>query len=299
MLVWLLLAGIYYVSFGYPLLRYQGMQTIPCKKWNLTVVLLIYLFIGVLIYLVISNEQFVYYWDYGKYYQQALDLKNMYHTDAFHVLEHVYTTSVLSDYGAWIPSIIALPLRFTQCRFVDYIMLIYIMFAVPAAFSLSLLGTDLFGGGNKYFFTACNVMILLMPWFLQPMLAGYPGLAAFGPIACSIWIFIKSNGMHKIEKAAVLVLSAALISAALLRRYFCFYLLGFLFGGIGYSIYDWWMNKKGKAEIQKYVTGYLKVGVVSILVLILFFNGFIQRVLFVDYSEMYTAYNVVDMLSKY
>lgn len=38
---------------------------------------------------------------------------------------------------------------------------------------------------------------------------------------------------------------------------------------------------------------------IGLLALVMFFNGFIQRVLFVDYSEIYVAYNVGNLFSKY
>lgn len=218
MFVWLLMAGIYYFFLGYPLYRAHALQMMMHKKKNLAAVALLYLLVGILIYHVIAKEQFVYYWDYGKYYQQTLDIKQMYQSNAWEIIRHVYHTSVMSDYGAWIPSILALPFGFTPGRFVDYIMLLYAMFAVPGAFSLSVLGTVISGRSNKYFFLVCNFVILLMPWYLQPLLAGYPGIAAFVPLACSMWIFYQSDGMYTIGKTDAAVLSGALLAAALLRR---------------------------------------------------------------------------------
>lgn len=299
MFVWLILAGIYYFFIAYPLLRFEVIKKLPVPKWNLAAVSVIYLFAGVFIYMAVSSEQFVYYWDYGKYYQQALDLENQYRTDAFSVLEHVYTTSINSDYGAWIPSMLAWPLQFTQGRFVDYMMLVYAMFAVPAVFSLSMLGMVWFGSHSKYSFLIFHAVIMLMPWFMQPMLAGYPGIAAFVPLVCSMWIFYKSDGLYRITNIDSLALAASLIAAALLRRYYCFYLIGFIFGGAGYSFCHWRLKRQGKSEIKTYILSYLKVGMIGLLALVMFFNGFIQRVLFVDYSEIYVAYNVGDLFSKY
>ena len=72
MFVWLILAGIYYFFIAYPLLRFEVIKKLPVPKWNLAAVSVIYLIAGVFIYSAVSSEQFVYYWDYGKYYQQAL-----------------------------------------------------------------------------------------------------------------------------------------------------------------------------------------------------------------------------------
>ena len=299
MLIWVLLTGIYYFFLLYPLIRYRAFDSIPAKRANGIITLFVYFAVGALIFAAISGEQFIYYWDYGGYYDRTIFIKNMYEGSALDVLKNVYETSTLSDYGTWISAVMAVPLQLTQCRFVDYIMLVYLMFALPAACSLSLLGGGYFSEKqHKYFFLGCNVLILLMPWYLQPMLEGYPGIAAFVPLICSLWIFLKSEGLYKITLADAVVLSFSFIAAALLRRYFCFYLVGFVFGGICYSFCCWRMHRQGKAELFQYAASYMKVGCISMFTLILFFPGFLQRVLFVDYAGMYVAYNNGSILEK-
>lgn len=300
MLIWILLTGIYYFFLLYPLTRYHAFDCIAEKKANIILSMIVYVGVGILIYITISNEQFIYYWDYGGYYDRTIYIKNMYEASAIDVLKNVYETSTLSDYGTWVSAVLAFPLRFTRCRFVDYMMLVYIMFAVPSAFSLSLLGEGYFSGKrHKYFFAASNVLILFMPWYLQPMMEGYPGIAALIPVACSLWIFFKSEGFYKLSGLDAVVISVSFIAAALLRRYFCFYIVGFVFGGICYSICNLWINGQGKTGFLKYMAGYVKVGIISVFTLLLFFDGFLQRVLFVDYSGMYAAYNNGNMLEKY
>ncbi len=299
MLIWILLTVLYYFFLLYPLFRYRAFDGIVAKKANGILTLFVYFAVGVLIYTAISKEQFIYYWDYGGYYDRTIFIKNMYKENAVDVLKNVYESSTLSDYGTWISAVMAFPLRLTQGRFADYVMLVYVIFAVPAAFSLSLLGGGYFSERcHKYFLSGCNLLILLMPWYLQPMLEGYPGIAAFVPLICALWIFLKSEGLYKLTIPDVIVFSFSLIAAALLRRYFCFYIVGFVVGGICYSICYWRMYRHTKAELFHYAASYIKVGCISIFSLLLFFPGFLQRVLFVDYAGMYTAYNNGGMLEK-
>lgn len=305
MLIWLFLLISYLFFLIYPLTHFQYWSISykdALKKEHLKIVFLsslIFISIGIIIYLFIANEKFVYYWDFGGYYEITLGVKNKYLENSWTVLKEAFKSSIENDYGTLISAIIAYPLKYTRCRYVDYIMLLYIIYAIPSALSISTLIDRLSVIKNKLNFYVCLIATLLMPWFLVPMLKGYPGIACLLPCTCALWILIESEGLKKLTACEGIALSIALITSMLLRRYFSFWIVSFVFASVCYSICKWIIQKENKSEILIYIKNYFALGVVSLVILIEFCNGFLQRVLFTDYADMYTAYNIGNLSKKY
>ena len=89
MLIWILLTVLYYFFLLYPLFRYRAFDGIVAKKANGILTLFVYFAVGVLIYTAISKERFIYYWDYGGYYDRTIFIKNMYmNLQHYLIMEH-------------------------------------------------------------------------------------------------------------------------------------------------------------------------------------------------------------------
>lgn len=301
MIIWLLFLGTYLLFGLYPVIRLRVLNNkILVRKESRFIsfgLVALFFLTGMIVYLFIVNEKYIYFWDYGNYYVKTLEMKKLYIENPLAVLSNAYQTSVNNDYGTWVSSIIAYPFKFTKCRYIDYIMLLYITFAIPVAMSVSGLVVHIFNKGNKYNYLICNCMIILFPWFLVPMLKGYPGIAALLPITCSLWLLF-GIGMDKLKIYDAVMLSLALIYSVLLRRYFAFWVLGFVVASVVYSVACWIRDGKKKEELIKYVTGYVVTGAVSLFILIGGMRGFIRRVIFENYKGQYVAYSVGNFLRK-
>ena len=304
MFVWLLFCVIYYFFLIYPV-KTICKNNVLCqlkKNYNIkyTIILFcIFVVIGEILYFLISHEKFIYFWDYGGYYTYSLDILEKYKNNHLSVINNVYVTSVYNDYGSYISAIIAYPLQFTQGKYVDYIILLYVMFGIPFAVSLSLLVMSILKLDNPIKFILCTALVLICPGTFFPMLMGYPGIAAYIPILCSLWLLF-TKGMNRLEKKDMFVLSYSLIFSFVLRRWFSFYVLAFVFASIAYSITNIILDKKDiKKEGILYVKNYLVVGIISFVTISVFLFGLIKRIFFTDYSKLYSGYNFSGYILKY
>ncbi len=302
MFVWMLISGIYYFFFAYPVLRFtdEDFRSLFKRKRIFLAGLALFVFTGEVIYYLISHEHFVYYWDYGGYYKMALDLRELYAGYHLGVIKKVFESSLHSDYGQFIPAIIAYPLLFTQGRYVDYIALCYVMFGIPFSLSFSALVYKLTDAKKAIYFFIYLAASLFMPGTFFAMLQGYPGIAAFVPLVCAMWLLLVT-GMKKMSLLDAAVLSCSLIFSFVLRRYFSFSVLAFVAASICGSLYRLLYEERPASwkNFACYFRTFLTVGGISVVILLTVLNGLVKRIFFTDYAKMYVAYNMGSFGEKY
>ncbi len=306
MFVWLFFCTVFYFFLVYPIVHFNSgcISLLKKNKWLCLSLVILFIFIGEVIYFLLSHENFVYYWDYGGYYTCTLDVMKKYADYHLGLFKFIYTTSVYSDYGMFIPSLLAFPLSFTQGRYVDYIVLLYMMFGIPFSVSFSGLMCKITKSEKPFTFFLCNFLSLIIPGTFFAMLQGYPGIAAYIPILCSLWILF-ANGMKNLKIQDAVILSFSLIFSFVLRRYFSFDVLAFVGASIFFSFYNLFFVEKIRANeiIRKglvpYSKSYILVGGISIAALLIGFWGMIKRIFFTDYVSMYVAYNHGTLFEKY
>lgn len=306
MFVWLFFCAIFYFFLVYPIVHFNAgyISLFKKNKWLCFSLVILFIFVGEVIYFLLSHEHFVYYWDYGGYYSSTLEVMQKYADYHLGLFKFVYSTSVYSDYGMFIPSLLAFPLSFTQGRYVDYIVLLYVMFGIPFSVSFSGLLCKITKAEKPFTFFLCNFLSLIIPGTFFAMLQGYPGIAAYIPILCSLWILFV-NGMKNLKIQDAVILSFSLIFSFVLRRYFSFDVLAFVGASIFFSLYNLFFVEKIKANeiIRKglipYFKSYILVGGISIAVLLIGLWGLIKRIFFTNYAAMYVAYNHGTLFEKY
>lgn len=300
MLVWLFFVVTYYFFLVWPIAHYKGLESMKDKRKAILCMAGIALIIGFIISDLISSERFIYFWDNAGYYKKAINMASLYGSNPGNVLKDAWRTSATDNYGSWSVAIAGYPFKFTNRSYVAYILILYAMFALPSAFSVTALISSLFQSDNSHWYAPVIIflVVLSMPWFLKPMLSGYPGICALLPMACSLWILFKS-GFKDMRTAEAVSLSLSLIFPMILRRYFGFWVVGFVAGSLAYSACSWIMEKSGKDGVIHYLKNYILVGAFSLLVLAFGFKGFLRRTLLTDYSSMYVAYNRGGNLLKY
>lgn len=294
MFVWLLLSIIYYFFFFYPIYDFfckNKNELLKKSKVVPIIIISLFIIIGEIIYIFISKEKFIYYWDYSGFYQYALEVMDKYKSYHISVLRDVYETSIYSDYGRYIPALIAYPLQFTQARYIDFIILLYVMFGIPFSISFSILVMKITKRNETHVFISCILLSLITPGSLYSVLKGFHGIAAFIPILCSLHIFFE-KGMKNITVKESIVLSFSLIFSFILRRYFCFYVLAFVFASICSSLISIILgNEVNKTSIlMKTIKNYLIVGCISLATIVIGLFGIIKRIFLTNYASLYIAY---------
>ena len=281
------------------------------NKWNKSVILFFALG-GLLlsIHLIIKNN-YVYCWDYGTYWTYSYTTMEDVFNDPFQTVNDVYQTVLDSEYNKLLPLYVALPLKAFGYSFARYVVLNYLLFLVPAwiiiasiVWKVLLQQNPRLKDGKKSIVITAIIMLCISTFnaFLYPVLYGFIDVGCLIPAQLSILLFIDYDcfSVKKKQIARDLLIAAMLLMTFLFRRYFAFYIVGYAFALCTFSVYQ--CLKARKCEGFKYkcrntVINLLIIGGTSLLVLLLFFNNLVFRILSNNYAEAYSAYNT-DFASK-
>lgn len=251
----------------------------------------------------LSQNKFIYYWDYGGYWTTSYTEMHNTFNDPASAPKRLYESIIASDYNLILPAIISLPLRVFGFTFSRYVLINYIIFFCPTYFILVALLTKLHNSnfkkrlsGKMFLITA--LLPLMFPALFLALLAGYIDIAALIPTSLVLLLSVDYD-LTKGEKSTYrksILISILLLVTFLFRRYFAFFVVGYI-AAIGlYSLYIIFRNRKKKATFRKTLKNIAKnfcllVGTMGAVLLIAFF-GLVKRILSNDYSEQYAGYNM-------
>lgn len=280
---------IVFAAFSFPVIK-GTLKTIRRNDAILSAFILV--LFGVSIYLYISSEHFIYYWDYGSYWYQGINVASELFSDPIESAISVMNSINSDDYNHLLGLMMSVPLSLFGGTYPVFILLTYIMFFVPTALVLSVTARTL--GQNAGMTTPLSFFIFLaccFPMLVVPLLDGYIDIAAVMLIGVCLLVTVSCD-FTKLNVRAALIIALSLIGILLMRRYFAYWVVGYVMFAVCYCAFD--VARAGaqkKNVLSGYGVNFIVVGVVCLTILLVFFRGFLLKSIFSDYASAYSAYD--------
>lgn len=257
--------------------------------------------VAILCLYLIQKNQFVYYWDYGGYWTMSYSQMQSIFNDPISAMKHLYGSICKDDYNLLLPTLITIPLKVVGYTFTRYVMVNTIIFLIPVLMICISCGSKIFS--QLYFsrFAKIGIMILIgiltvtFNVFYLAMLKGYIDIAALIPAGLTALLLFDYNidCLNKKQIKRDILISLLLLSTFLFRRYFAYYIVGYVGALIIYALYKIVSSKhEHRVTLCKNICiNILAMGGPACAVMVIFFAPLIIHILSNNYSEQYAAYD--------
>lgn len=253
----------------------------------------------------LSQNRFVYYWDYGGYWTYSYtQMADVFQNPAA-AFRNLYRSICEDDYNLLLPTLISIPLKVFGYTFERYVLVNVLCFFIPLMYILLSFNLKLIGliDSQKPLNTrkgkgAVIVLLILetsFTVFYLAMLKGYIDIAALLPASISLLLFIDYCP-EKLDRKQVIrdiCISGCLLSAFLFRRYFSFFILGYVCALSLYSVYRsiTLKNVQRRHSLIIACCNLLIIGLIALTIMAVFFRPMLVHILTNNYSEQYAGYN--------
>ena len=189
---------------------------------------------GLLCYYLIAQDRTIYvnhYWAYT--YRQMKIL----FADPLIAVLRLGGSIFFADYNSILPTIAVLPLKMFGYTYLRYILVLYAIFFLPAVFILYTLMKKI-NDSSKYKYITLFLLFTFTP-FYPAMLAGFPDIACLIPAGIAL-LMVKDYDALLFTREQIkrdVYISGMLLCTILFRRYFAFYVEGFMAALACMSIY--------------------------------------------------------------
>ena len=248
----------------------------------------IFAFIGAcLCYYTVIQNRTVYTWDFSHYWTQSFTQMRFLFSDPLLAVMRLGGTIWFSDYNSILPTFIALPLKFLGITFVRYVMVNYIFFIIPLCFLLLALMKKITDRNHNLMLIP--VILMFNPLF-RPLLNGYIDCACLIPAVIAL-ILLKDYDALSFSREQIkrdVYISSMLLCTFMFRRYFVFYVQGYVYALILLSLYS---VIKSRTGFKNALLNIIVIGVFAFAVMIIFFAPMMFRIMSRNYSELYISYN--------
>ena len=140
---------------------------------------------GWICYWLLSQNRFVYYWDYGGYWTHSFSQMNILFSSPILAIMRLGGSIWYADYNSILPTFLAIPLKLFGYTFTRYVLVNYMLFLVPVWLLLfAVMRLKVLRSSNY----SALVIVLLFTFtqFYRPMLLGYVDVACLIPAALSM-----------------------------------------------------------------------------------------------------------------
>jgi len=274
------------------------------KIFYLTLVLIIIL-VNIFTVLYVKSEQTIYFWDISAYWKNGVSLLETFNGDFDAGLGAVADSIQNSDYNVLpiVPLVFVMKIfGASRLKFVLSILNLYIIpFALIFAYAIIKLFNNMNSRDKKMLY-ACSVGIAtFLPATLIPVFDGRIDGVGLLIIALVFLLVVKTKLKNITSHVFLGILLSVLI---IMRRYYCFWVLGFFIAYFMYSVAHALSKNKYKVNGQFFqtllrpFTGIIVCGISIASIMLLLFRPLFMRYVSVDYSDAYSAYMLGDALNQ-
>lgn len=255
------------------------------------------------VYYMVNQNEYVYYWDYGGYWTMSYTNMQALFRDPLGTVVEVCKSVWYSDYNLILPMLIALPMRLFGYTFTRYVMINAVCFLVPVWFVLLTVVKKVAAKSglseNRRGIVLVGISMFLLFTFSSlygAMLHGYIDVACLLPASLSVLLFIDYDPCAFQRKDLVrdVVLSINLLATILFRRYFAYFVVGYMVAWVCWAVLQI-MRRKGMTDRKAAAVASIKhlavIGGVALTIMLVFFHKLLFRMLFTDYAGQYEAYD--------
>lgn len=276
----------------------EGFSQMELPKLSVKEILYIEIIFAIMliwVYSTIKENDFIYFWDYGREWKSALSVKNNLLNNPIEALKSIYYSINNEDYNQLMPILIALPLYVIDASFEAYVFLVETIYMVPAIIIITLLIYKIFRLLNIEVPSIPIVVAIIAstPILHYVMFDGFMDSPVLMLIAVTILLGIDFD-YSTLQLKRCFLLSLDLTLLVLFRRHFAYFVVGFLFSQLLSVAIE--LHGISKSNAVRLIKGYIKnttiIGIVALIILGGFFSGFLFRSIFNNFSVAYKAYDV-------
>lgn len=245
---------------------------------NLLIILLIGI-VGILVFFHFEKDA-VYVYDNAGYYVKSLEMLQMFWQEPSKLFLKVFNTINNSDYS-YLPSLFNFYGLMINNSYAFYCVINFVIFLIPTIFLLLLIYFRNFNNKLIPVFTFIGFYPLWLTLF-------YGRVDCLGLFPLLIfYIIILFTDFERINWADTLILNILTLLLMFERRWYLYALLGAYLAYLIKAIYNAYQNKKYLNNAIKFVLS----GLLALVILLVFFNGFVQNVMLTNNAEAYAYYN--------
>ena len=245
---------------------------------NLLIILLIGI-VGILVFFHFEKDA-VYVYDNAGYYVKSLEILQMFWQEPSKLFLKVFNTINNSDYS-YLPSLFNFYGLMINNSYAFYCVINFIIFLLPAIVLLLLMYYKNFDNKLVPVFTFIGFYPLWLTLF-------YGRVDCLGLFPLLIfYIIILFTDFERINWVDTLILNILTLLLMFERRWYLYALVGAYLAYLIKAIYNAYQNKKYLNNAIKFVLS----GLLALVMLLIFFNGFVQNVMLTNNAEAYAYYN--------
>lgn len=266
-------------------------NTFTKSDWYISI--FIFVSITCAIAVLIKQNQFIYYWDYGREWTTALSVSDELFANPINALKSIYASINNTDYNQLMPVLIILPLKILGNSFARYVVVNMVFYMCPALFMISLLAYKILHkyqiNGTKFW----NIVLFvsLTPILYYVLLDGFMDAPVLILISGLLMLSLELD-FEKVDIVACVEMAVGILMLVLFRRHFAYWVVGYIVSIFFIAVYHIAKEKDRFRKFKVYVMDMLIIGGICLSVLLTVFRQFFLRSVFNNFSYAYSAYNV-------
>lgn len=266
------------------------------KKISLREMLYIFFMYTVSILFVLKESSLnhvIYSWDSYINWCPAVTLSITLFDNTFDALGSVISSINNQDYNDFLGLLMAVPLRLLGSEFYLFTLLVWIMFGIPAGIILMVTIRYVFekNGLSNIPYTVLTAIFLLIPAVTSQIFYGYAYINFLLPGAVLFWILVTRN-YSKFESKKNICVSVLSILLVISNRTSTYMVIGYFISWFSMYVWESYAVKEYKKYLGSALKNLLFVFCVNLVVLLVFFKGFLYRSVFNNFKEAYAAYGM-------
>mgnify|MGYP004596779119 FL=1 len=284
--VYRLLSIMIYPLFVFGMLFYvvrsRYLDTFKKNFKNILINLLVIILIGIagILFFFHFEKDAVYVYDNAGYYVKSLEMLQIFWRDPSNLFLKVFNTINNSDYS-YLPSLFNFYGLIINNSYAFYCVINFVFFLIPTIILLLLIYYKNFNNKLLPIF----VFIGFYPLWLTLFYGRVDCLGLFPLLV--FYIIVLFTDYEKINWLDTLILNILTLILMFERRWYLYALVGAYLTYLIKAIYDAYQNKKYLNNAIKFVLS----GLLALIVLLVFFSGFVQNVMLTNNAEAYAYYN--------
>lgn len=270
----------------------QIKKSLPLTALFAAILIIIIFFV----YGFISQEKYIYFWDYSTYFGLYNELGEKISNTPLKAIDSVSSSIRKADYNnSGVVLLMPFYFIFGSGR-IAYISAIAVTYGFSIIVLFSFL-TRKFVSRNyeqtiseKLFFTIISAICVgFLPQFWIPVLLGYIDVAGVGIIFLIFYLYFRKNLADQSRRSliGIGILLAVLI---ILRRWYAYWVVGFFVAATVYELLFFLKNKTENSKSKTAIKHFSIIGISSLIFFFIFATQISIRMITTDYADIYSAY---------
>ncbi len=245
---------------------------------------------NILLYLHLSQEQFISFWEFGGYWKKTLEINALLDKNISDALTTLWTSMQYSEYSYLPELFLSTPMTIIGKTYPIFVLLMFNLFVMPfnsMMYSFSTLVLEEYGKKTRNTLIVVGIVIAFFSANIVPMILGYIGVAIL-PLMASLVIIIYCKVFEKKVSWISIYVGLALILMVLIRRWTSYIVVGLFLGlGISYLVKAIVEKEDFKKESLPRFINLFICGLIPLVILVFGFPSLFQTFISYDYAFAY------------